>query len=145
LQMTIGGGNYLLPSSIALSIENRDRIHMDDTDRLAKSYLVGRYSVGNLNWPAYLFESEELFEPDWTHVVFLKAARRPVGMVAKNVSVISQERTVRLQSFTVIGNLLEGGPLFSEFWANMEFPALVFDAKRVSGYFSKMDENYGGH
>lgn len=143
--MTMGGGNYLLPSGIVLSIENRDRIQLLDTDRLAKSYLIGRYSVGNLNWPAYLFESEALFEPDWTHAVFLKTARRPVGMVAKNVSVISQEQTVRLESFTVIGNLLEGGPLFSEFWANMEAPALVFDAKRVSEYFSKMDENYGDH
>ena len=145
LKMTIGEGDYLLPSDVALSIENRDRIRTVEAGQSTSTGLVGRYNVGNMNWPAYLFESETLTENDWTHAVFLKTAPRPVGMVAKDVVMLSQERAVRLQPFTVVGNLLEGKPLFSNFWMSADGLALVFDPQRVSDYFTKLDERYGHH
>ena len=143
LKMTIGEGDYLLTSDIALSIENRDRIRTIEADQTTNSRLVGRYNVGAMNWPAYLFESEALTEYEWTHAVFLKTAPRPVGMVAKDVMILPQEQAVRLQPFNVIGNVLEGGPLFSNFWLSTNGPALVFDSQRISDYFSKLDERSG--
>ena len=145
LKMTIGSGIYLLPSDIALSIENRDRMRAVESGLKTNSCLVGRYNVGTTNWPAYLFESEDLAEVGWTHAVFLKNTPRTVGLVAKEVVILSQERGIRVQPFTVIGNLQEGGPLFSGFAMSDEGPALVFDSQRINEYFSKLDERYGGH
>ena len=145
MKMTIGQGIYLLSSDIALSIENRDRMRSIASNVSTNTCLVGRYNVGTTNWPAYLFESDGLAEHDWTHVVFLKNTPRTIGMVAKDVVILSQEPAIRVQPFTVIGNLLEGGSLFSSFGMSADGPALVFDSQRVSDYFSRLDERYGGH
>ena len=69
LKMSVGDGIYLLPSDIALSIENRDRMRTVEPGLMDTSCLVGRYNVGTMNWPAYQFESDALVENDWTHAV----------------------------------------------------------------------------
>jgi hypothetical protein len=136
LRIVLDGAGFLLPSAASIAIEQRDGLMPDDGNGAVVAWRQAR----NGRWPAYGLTAS--FQPGrpkkWQRALFLEVGGRAVGLVAEEVSLLSQT-DMHVAPFAPLGAPpTRFGHFFNAAWVDGPRIMFVVDPRALGGFLQSL-------
>lgn len=137
LRIVLRGGDFLLPSSASLAIEQRTNLTLEpDRTHPVSAWRVSRSE----RWPALRLgaDLERIDDADWERAVFLHARPYPVGLIVDDVQMLPR-MDVDVEPLSPLGAPpTAAGHLFGGTWVRGNRLTLVFAPAALVAYLYRL-------
>jgi len=139
LRLQLGKSSYLLPSTMAFTIEKREQLIVNTSD---EGNVAAWQSVRSVRLPAYCLDGQLRVtrQSNWQRAIFLEASPHAIGLVVDEVQLLPRAETA-IVPFTPPGlPPTRQGHLFSGASVMGHRIVLVLDPKAFVAYLQNLGD-----